>query len=221
MAKHRVNDPDTSGSTRRLGFSRSCDMAWRRGGRVSSLSRVFLLLCLSVVFLAAGCGGDTDTGSTDPASDGDPWGLDTIELPAESDAIADVLAAMPDEIDGVPRETTAPDIVTYIEGGDRHLQLGVMDIALHREESGVSEMTVADFLSGMVDRGEMETVESQLDDSRPFVWMAGTTRGDGALLHVASWGLPDGEWIFTAIADNLEARDELVREFVDAVESTD
>lgn len=88
MAKQRADETETSGSTRRLGFWGSSGTAWLRDGPVSVPLRGFLLLCLSVVFLAAGCGGDTDTGSTDPASDGDPWGLDAIELPAESDAIA-------------------------------------------------------------------------------------------------------------------------------------
>lgn len=164
----------------------------------------------------SGIGTDTETTEATAA----PGGLDTIQLPDNADVIADVLAAMPDEVDGVPRETTESNVVTYMEGRERHLQLDVMEIASVREFSGVPDMTVVDFLSGMVDSGEMEAVESELDDSRPLVWLTSETRGDGRLLHVANWGHSDGEWVFSAIADTPEARTEIIRAFVDAAKST-
>lgn len=138
---------------------------------------------------------------------------------------------MPDEIDGVPRETTQPKVVTYAEGGERHLQLDVMEMASVREFSSVPDMTVVDFLSGTVEGGEMmEGVESDLDESLPLVWQTSKQTGDVAPpsaedapdapdIYIASWGRPDGEWVFTAIADTPEARTEVIRAFVDAAQS--
>lgn len=185
---------------------------------------------IAVALLMSACTtSGTETETTEAT--GAPGGLDTIQLPDDADVIADVLAAMPDEIDGVPRETTQSKVVTYTdtEGRERHLQLDVMEIASVREFSGVPDMTVADFLSGMADSGEMQGVQSELDDSGPLVWMTSQQTGDAApsedlpdapSIYIANWGRPDGEWVFTAIAETPEARTELIRAFVDAVQST-
>ena len=150
--------------------------------------------------------------STEP-----PWGLDTVDLPENADAIAEVFAAMPAEVDGVPLEIADSEFVAY--GADEHLQLGVLGLADIREFSGITDMTVTDFLSGLVNSGELETAESELDDSKPLVWVASTNRGNGDLFHDAAWAAPDGEWLFTASADGPQARSELIHAFINAVQA--
>lgn len=192
--------------------------------------RLRTVLVITVVLLMSACttnGVETGTETTEAA--GAPSGLDTIQLPDDADVIADVLAAMPEEIDGVPRETAQSNVVTYA-GRERHLQLDVMEMASIREASGVPDMTVADFLSGMGEGGGIVGVESELDDSRSLVWQTGKQTGDvgpsedmpdAPDIYIANWGQPDGEWVFTAIADSPEGRTEVVRAFVHAVRSTD
>ena len=148
-----------------------------------------------------------------------PWGLDTVDLPDDTDGIAEVFAAMPAEVDGVPIEMTAPDEVTFQGADERHLQLRVLGVADLREFSGIPDMTVSDFLSVLVSSGELETAEFELDDSKPLVWVASTNRGNGDLFYDAAWAVPDGEWILSASADSPEARTELVHAFINAVQA--
>lgn len=148
-----------------------------------------------------------------------PWGLDTVDLPDDADGIAEVFAAMPAEVDGVPLEMTAPDEVTFQGADERHLQLRVLGVADIREFSGSTDMTVSDFLSVLVSSGELETAEFELDDSKPLVWVAATSRRNGDLDYVASWAVPDGEWLFSASADSPEALTELIHAFINAVQT--
>ena len=173
------------------------------------------VLLLILVLLVGACTAtqtEVTSLSTEP-----PWGLDTVDLPDDTDAVAEVFAAMPAEVDGVPLETTDPEFVSY--GADEHLRLGVLGLADIREFSGSTDMTVTDFLSVLVDSGELETAESELDDSRPLVWVASTGRGNGELFHDAAWAAPDGDWLFTASADSPEARTELIHAFINAVQT--
>ncbi len=174
-----------------------------------------IVLVLVLVLLAGACA-TTQTEVTSLPTE-PPWGLDTVDLPDDADAIAEVFAAMPAEVDGVPLETTAPEFVAY--GADEHLLLGVLGVADIRDFSGITDMTVTDFLSGLVNSGELETAESELDDSKPLVWVASTNRGNGDLFHDAAWAAPDGEWLFTASADSPEARTELIHAFINAVQT--
>ena len=148
-----------------------------------------------------------------------PWGLDTVDLPDDSDAIAEVFAAMPDEVDGVPLEMTDGDGLTLQGADERQLLLRVLALADIREFSGSTDMTVTDFLSVLVNSGELETAESELDASKPLVWVASTGIGNGELFHDAAWAAPDGEWLFSASADSPEARIELIHAFINAIQA--
>jgi hypothetical protein len=44
----------------------------------------------------------------------------------------------------------------------------------------------------------------------PLVWIATSGIGDDELAYVASWGAPDGSWLFSATADAVEARTNLI-----------
>ena len=150
---------------------------------------------------------------TDP-----PWGLDSVDLPDDADAIAEVFAAMPAEVDGVPLEMADGDGVNLQGADERHLQLRVLGLADLREFAGTPDLTVTDFLSVLVDSGELETAESELDDSKPLVWVASTGRGNGELFHDAAWAAPDGAWLFSASAESPEARIELIHAFINAIQ---
>lgn len=173
---------------------------------------VFVLVLALVVGACATTQTEVASLPTDP-----PWGLDTVDLPDDADAIAEVFAAMPAEVDGVPLEIADPEVVGY--GADERLRLRVLGLADIREFSGSTDMTVTDFLSVLVDSGELETAESELDDSKPLVWVASTGRVNGGLSHDAAWAGPDGEWLFTASADSPEARAELIHAFINAVQT--
>ena len=173
---------------------------------------VLVLVLALVVGACATTQTEVTSLSTEP-----PWGLDTIDLPDDTDAIAEVFAAMPAEVDGVPLEITDSQFVAY--GADEHLRLGVLGLADAREFSGSTDMTVTDFLSVLVDSGELETDESELDDSKPLVWVASTGRVNGGLSHDAAWAAPDGEWLFSVSADSPEARTELIHAFIIAVQT--
>ena len=175
------------------------------------------VLVLVLALLAGACA-TTQTEVTSLPTE-PPWGLDTVDLPDDADAIAEVFAAMPAEVDGVPIEMTASDEVTFQGADGRQLRLAVLGLTFIQEFSGSTDMTVTDFLSVLVNSGELETAESALDASKPLVWVASTGIGNGELFHDAAWAAPDGEWLFSASADSPEARTELIHAFINAIQA--
>jgi len=173
---------------------------------------------LVVSLLATACG------STEPAaftaSDSlpteAPWGLDTIEMPA-ADRISPLFGEMPDQIDGVPQEMSTPDVVAYRDEGGRSLQLQVLSVADLRDFSDGEELTLVDFLSVLVDSGELEELESvQLDTTMPLSWVVSSVVGDGETVYTAVWGSPGAGSGFSVTADTPEARTALVHAFIGA-----
>lgn len=149
-----------------------------------------------------------------------PWGLDTIVLPDTADSIGHVLDAMPTEIDGVQVTVKDGQTVSY-EGADgRSLTINVLPLSDLREFSGVPDMTPTDFLSALVESGELESVEFQDLENEVLALIAGTGRGNGVLQYLASWADPNGEWFFNLTADTPEARRELAYAFINAVEGS-
>ena len=95
------------------------------------------------------------------------------------------------EIDGVPQEMSTPDVVAYRDEGGRSLQLQVLSVADLRDFSDGEELTLVDFLSVLVDSGELEELESvQLDTTMPLLWVVSSVVGDSEAVYTAVWGLP-------------------------------
>lgn len=184
------------------------------------MSRRLLLALVLATAMASGCAsspGDTGGLSTDP-----PWGLDTVDMPDDSEAINALMNAMPDEIDGASIEGRYLDgdqsfDLMYADGTGRSLALGAISIAGFAGEG----MSSYDFLSILVEGGEIGDVESNLDSTETVFWMAGTSgvTADGATTteYVAGWSGLDGEWIFSVSADTPDARTALIHAFVESL----
>lgn len=176
------------------------------------------LIALSVLLIGA-CSAGHDS-RDESLSLEPPWDLDTIDLTDDEQALEEVLNAMPPEIDGAPADR--------IEGthGVSYGTLFLRTTSLQElsEFSGDGAITVVDFLSVLVDSGELEDVESNhLDAAQSLVWVAGTSSfkaEDSAspqTAYVASWAEREGQWIFSVTADSSESRTRIVHAFIDAV----
>lgn len=181
---------------------------------------------LAVALLATACGAshsENETTTSDPGietlSAEPPWGLAAIALPDTAEAIGDVLDAMPAEVDGVQAEMRDGQTVMY--GADeRSFGINVLPLSDFQEFSGIPDMNTTDVLAQLVESGELESVEYQDLDSDGLVLLAATGMGNGVLQYTALWAGPEGEWLFTVVANTSEVEAELVHAFIGAVEMT-
>jgi len=171
------------------------------------------LFVTGLVVLAA-CGTGTTEDDTPPTEP--PWGLDAVEQPTDP---APVIAALPEQVAGLPLDMIVPEGVTYAQDA-RSVQLLVLHLADLREFSGDPKLTFPDYFTVLIESGEMEEVESSgLVADHSLVWVAGTVVGDGDLSYTASWATPDGEVGFSVTADSDEARAALIHAFIDALDA--
>lgn len=106
------------------------------------------------------------------------------------------------------------------EGNGRTLQIRALALSDLQESSGSDDMTTTDFLSILVESGEMETIDFQDLEDEDLVLVVAEGRGDGVLLYTAAWADPTGSWVFTVTADTSEARTELVHAFISVKKTT-
>jgi hypothetical protein len=86
-----------------------------------------------------------------------------------------------------------------------------------REFSDGEELTLVDFLSVLVDSGELEKLKFvQLDTTMPLLWVVSSVVGDGEAVYTAVWGSPGAGSGFSVTADTPEARTALVHAFIGA-----
>lgn len=188
---------------------------------------VITLVVVAVLGVMTGCGAsdestavglDTD-GPSDPGEP--PWELDVIDHPDTAEEILATLEAMPDEVDGFPGALRDGQTVIY-ESDENSFGINVLPLDDLREFSGNPNLTTIDYLSVLVENGELETVEYHDIDNEGIAVLVATSLGNGTLQYVASWADPDGEWLFSLTANTPEARTELVNAYVAAaVASTD
>jgi hypothetical protein len=144
-----------------------------------------------------------------------PWELDAIDHPDTAEEVMTTLDAMPAEIEGVQAEMRDGQAVIYGDD-DSSFGINVLPLSDIRDFSGDPDATTTDFLSVLVDSGELEAVEYQDIDDEGIAVLAATSRGNGILRYTASWTDPGGEWLFSLTANTPETRTQLVQAYIAA-----
>ena len=163
-----------------------------------------------------GCGSDEadsdgDGAETTVVSDGGvPFGLESVELPESESEVAARFEAVPAELEGLPRVDAAANELAAKYGGE----LNVLSAGL---ASGFDAGTVLGDLSSFEDEPGAEIEDSDLDRGSAVVFVVGSFQDEGGAgkVYVATWGDPEGEWLFSAGAETPEMREALVLAFVD------
>ena len=181
-------------------------------------SRLVVLAALTLAIAACASSepapqSTSDSGAATLLAD-PPWGLDTIEIPDSAEAVAATLINMPLYVDDVEKTDVGDGQTVTWEDGGRTLQIRALPLSDVQESSGSADMTPTDFLTILVESGEMEAIAFQDLDDEDLVMVVATGRGDGVLMYTASWADPSGGWIFSVTADTPEARTDLVHAFV-------
>jgi len=183
------------------------------------MTRLLVVSLLVFGLVTGGCGSDGDDPITsdneggqnadEATSDATPFGLDSVDLPKAKAEVAMLFEAMPSELEGQPRLADAGFVARY--GGE----LNVLSAGL---ASDFDTGTVMASLSSFADEAGAEIEDSELDPKAAVVWVFGTFQdedGAGDVL-VATWGEPDGEWLFSVNGETSEMREALIQAFVDA-----
>lgn len=152
------------------------------------------------------------------AQPGPPYGLDSIELPEGSEAIAAVLSKMPDRLEGrVANEVAAEEhMVSFSYGSGHELAIAATDWGLG--EGDFPPWTNEEMLPRFVESGEVEVAESVLEGK--LLWLTGTNSsvsGDVTRTFWTMWfGALSSHWTFSISADSRQEGIALVEAFVEA-----
>lgn len=181
-----------------------------------------VLMTVVLLFAVVGCVSDEEAAPAAQLPDDPPWGLDTVELPTDSGALAAAFAAMPDSVDGVPRdeESATTENIEYSQGEERFLMIRAISTDEIVAFTGGEVSSAQEFVAMTVETDEYEALEaSQLDETQPVVYVAFSAVGDNELMYGTTWAATDGNWVFAAAADTPEARTELIHAFIEACET--
>ena len=183
------------------------------------MKRLVLLVLLAFGVVVVGCGSDDaeppsagDEGeSTSVVESGDslPYGLDSVDLPESDAEVSAVFDAMPPELEGLSRAEDVGAVARY--GGELNTLAAGLAADFDAE-------TVLGDLSAFEDEPGAEVEASDLEAEAGVVWLFGSFEDEGGAgtVFVASWGEPDGEWIFSVNAETPELRAALVRAFIES-----
>jgi hypothetical protein len=135
-----------------------------------------------------------------------PVGLSAEDLPATMAEVQAVFAAMPDEIDGVPREPA--------EYGFEARYGAFNGVVAVETAPGEGSESMAFF----EDAPGAEIEASQLDPAAPLLWMFASFEDEGGAgsVQMAQWCEPEGSWIFAVNAETAAMRDVMVAAFVES-----
>lgn len=193
--------------------------------------------CLALVIATgiAACGDGDDATSDDATTDEPPWCLDSVVLPTDETGIEAVFQAMPQEIDGKPKEVASFDSrlhVGYeeaIEGTPSMMafDLGPLAAAMPEggEMNGLRYMEIVMEVGGEeVDSGGVTGTidQTSMEPSTGLVWGTGTTIEVGAtpdsdvVAPSMMFAEPDGDWVFTVTASSDEMLLEVLGAFCHA-----
>jgi hypothetical protein len=158
-------------------------------------------IAILITLVLAACGAD-------PAL---PLGIGEPTWPTEATAYADVLAAMPQEIDGLPRQEGGILVATYGE------PKGDETVRVYAEDLGGAECPglfgVSLLRATLEEQGEFTIEESSPDGAEDPTYLFGT-RPDGTSL--AAWTVPDCAWVVVVEASTPALRDAGVEALVQA-----
>ena len=191
-------------------------------------------LALTVFVLAIGLGavacssdhsnpsvtGVTASGSSGPAgspSPEPPWGLNTIDMPDDAQAVQTTFEAFPEELGDLSQADVSPTEVSYDDGSTF-----VRAIDLEQAKAEGFPATAPAYLGLLASSGEVEVQEKETNPNAGFVYLVSTNTAqdsagaDPRTTFDAAWGAPGGAWLFVASATSAEEREALANAFVDA-----
>jgi hypothetical protein len=145
-----------------------------------------------------------ETTETAPEEGDYPLGLSAEDLPATMPEVHAVFEAMPDEIDGVTRDSAQYGFEA------RYGELnGLMAVE-------VAAGTCSESMSFFENDPGAVVEASQLDPAEPLLWLFGSFQDEGGAgaVRMAQWCEPEGTWIFGVNAEPA-MRDALVAAFVE------
>ena len=158
------------------------------------------------------------TGQTGSPSSEPPWGLDTIDMPDDAQAVEATLGAFPEELEGVQRADVSATEVSY---GDGSTFVRAIDLAQAQAEGFPS--TVPGYLDLLESSGEVQVEDKELNPNAGFVYLVSTSTAqdspdaDARDTFDAAWGASGGAWLFVASASSPEEREALANAFLGAV----
>jgi len=130
-----------------------------------------------------------------------------------------VLAAFPQELDGLERSDVSPTRVSY---GDGSTFVRAIDLAQLETEGFPG--TAAGYLDLLASSGEVEIETEVTSADADFVYLVNTNSVQDApdaeprTTYDAAWGAADGGWLFASSAGSPEEREALAAAFVAAAE---
>ncbi len=164
---------------------------------------------------AAGPSGRTGSSSSEP-----PWGLNTIDMPDDAQAVQATFEAFPGKLGGLRRASQSPSEVTY---GDGSILVRAIDLAQARAEGFPS--TAPAYLGLLASSGEVEVEKKETNPNAGFVYLVITNTVQDApdaeprKTFDAAWGAAGGGWLFVASATSAEQREALAAAFLGAASS--
>jgi hypothetical protein len=136
-------------------------------------------------------------------------GIGEPTWPTEAQGWAEVIEAMPDDLDGAARQEGGVLVATYGEGDGK--------VTVYAEDLGGAECPglfgVSLLRSTLEEHGDLTVSESSPDGAEDPTYLLGT-RPDGT--QVAAWTVPDCAWVAVVEAPTTALRDAAVEAFVGA-----
>ena len=188
-------------------------------------------MVLVIALLVGGCGSDSDdvspaqpapTSSTSSATETDPYGLARLDTPKNQEEAASAFRQLPEEIAGFARTSDpSPITVRYIRAGRPEL---VIEVLTTEQAFGEGGTTFADWVRQSKRTEDLVvTAEHVAVDALSFIVGHYPSPASGTEpayeFFLAAWNPPGSNLLFSVGADSAEARDELVRAYIEAVDA--
>jgi hypothetical protein len=166
---------------------------------------------------ATGSGPTGSSGKTGTPSSEPPWGLNTIDMPDDAQAVQATLEAFPKALDGLKRDEVTATEVFY---GDGSTFVRAIDLSQAAAQGFPS--TAPAYLGLLASSGEVEVEEKETNPNAGFVYLVSTNTAQDSpdaeprKTFDAAWGASGGAWLFVASATSAEQREALAHAFLDA-----
>lgn len=194
--------------------------------------RCRLTLVLLLVFVVSSCGGGevgegspaststavstvvtetTEAASVEPSPGSYPYGLSAASMPEGQSGLIAVFDEMPGELAGLSRRSD--DYGLAAQYGDLN---GLFAVEFAPEVGGPS---LLEMVSAFDQEPSAVIDASQLDPEADLVWVFGSFKDQGGagVVHMAMWGEPGGDCMFSVNAATPEMRKALVEAYLGAV----
>lgn len=149
-----------------------------------------------------------------------PWGLDTLAMPDDAQAVEDTLEALPERLDGLDRGAVMATEVLYGDGSTF-----VRAIELEQAQAEGFPSTAPAYLGLLASSGEVVVEEKETNPNAGFVYLVSMNTAQDSPdaepreTFDAAWGAAGGQWLFVASATSAEKREALANAFLEAVPS--